>query len=262
MNKLSSEQVTQLKEIGTHLRQRRLELSIPLEQIASSTKIRLGLLRALEDGQVDQLPEPVYLKGLIRRYGKALQIDGSALVKTFAQSSDSASSVASETAPQELSPNRILWRTTGLGFYVLYLLLLVGALCGLFYFLNPPPAEEQLADELVTKEPSPPVVDSPPSTSTSPKTSTSPTPQALEEPAPLSVTVSLEGSSWLTVTIDGQTSYEGILTKGTQRTWKAKKQLSIRAGNAGAVSLSINQEPPQLLGRPGEVKEVNLTQSE
>ncbi|MGH2414352.1 MAG: DUF4115 domain-containing protein, partial [Microcystaceae cyanobacterium] len=51
---------------------------------------------------------------------------------------------------------------------------------------------------------------------------------------------------------------EGVLSKGTQKSWQAKKQLSIRAGNAGAVSLSIDQKPPQLMGRFGEVKEVTL----
>ncbi len=253
MSKFSPEQVEKLKEIGIYLRQRRLELSISLEQITSSTLIRVGLLKAIEEGQVDQLPEPVYLQGLIRHYGDALQIDGEALAKTFPQSDRS---VASKTSPQGSSPGKVFWKLMRLEVYFLYILLLAGAVYGLFYFLKRSPVDKP---EPLSTETSPPVVTSPPPTPTpSPAKTPTPKPQASEETAPLSATVSLEGRSWFRVQVDGKTEFEGILNEGTQKTWKAKKQLIIRVGNAGAVRLSKNQGSPQLLGSPGEVKEVTL----
>jgi hypothetical protein len=72
----------------------------------------------------------------------------------------------------------------------------------------------------------------------------------------VSVKLNLEGDSWLRIKVDGKTEFEGILSKGTEKNWTAEQQITIRAGNAGAVKLSQNQESSQLLGRVGEVKEV------
>ncbi|XTZ11398.1 MAG: DUF4115 domain-containing protein [cyanobacterium endosymbiont of Rhopalodia yunnanensis] len=61
------------------------------------------------------------------------------------------------------------------------------------------------------------------------------------------------------IKIDGKIKYEGILVKGTQQTWTAQKTLIIRAGNAGAVNLVVNDQPSRKLGNIGEVQEVILT---
>jgi cytoskeleton protein RodZ len=76
-------QEEQLKEIGTHLRQVRQQKSISIEEVAARTCIRLRMLKALEDGLLDQLPEPIYIQGFIRRYGDFLGLDGNDLAKDF-----------------------------------------------------------------------------------------------------------------------------------------------------------------------------------
>jgi pseudouridine synthase len=56
---------------------------LSLEAVASKTLIRASLLQAIEHGDLDSLPEPVYIRGLIRRYGDALGLDGEALAIQF-----------------------------------------------------------------------------------------------------------------------------------------------------------------------------------
>jgi hypothetical protein len=73
--------------------------------------------------------------------------------------------------------------------------------------------------------------------------------------------LSFKDESWLRVIVDGKTEFEGILTKGIEKTWTAKKQLTIRVGNAGGVMTSLNKQEPKLLGRLSEVKEVTFTPS-
>jgi hypothetical protein len=60
---------------------------------------------------------------------------------------------------------------------------------------------------------------------------------------------------------DGKTEFEGTLNKGEQKTWTAKKNLLLRVGNAGAVTVSHNQGTEKVLGTLGEVKEINFTSS-
>lgn len=78
-------------------------------------------------------------------------------------------------------------------------------------------------------------------------------------PTALSIIVKLEDRSWLEIFVDGQLGYRGTLEAGEQKTWTAKKTFNIKAGNAGAVKISVNEKPPQPLGKIGEVKEVTLT---
>ncbi|NEO63552.1 MAG: helix-turn-helix domain-containing protein, partial [Moorea sp. SIO4G2] len=63
MSHLSLEQEEQLQKIGTYLSQVRQEKSIPIEEVANNTFIRLHILQALEAGQSEPLPEPVYIQG-------------------------------------------------------------------------------------------------------------------------------------------------------------------------------------------------------
>ncbi|NJR66514.1 MAG: helix-turn-helix domain-containing protein [Leptolyngbyaceae cyanobacterium CRU_2_3] len=83
MEKLDSAQLDQLKEIGAYLRQVRQEQAKSLEEIATKTCIRLPLLRAIELGQEQVLPEPVFVQGFIRRYADVLGLDGTGLSRTF-----------------------------------------------------------------------------------------------------------------------------------------------------------------------------------
>ncbi len=83
MSRLNPEQAEQLKEIGAYLRLHRQEQSISTEEVAAKTFIQSRLLKALEEGQLEQLPEPVFIQGFIRRYADALKLDGAALAETF-----------------------------------------------------------------------------------------------------------------------------------------------------------------------------------
>lgn len=83
MNKLDSTQLEQLQAIGAYLYEVRLAQSRTLEEIAAKTYIPLRLLKALEAGQEQPLPEPVFVQGFIRRYADALGLDGLELAQEF-----------------------------------------------------------------------------------------------------------------------------------------------------------------------------------
>lgn len=241
MNHLDPAQVEQLQEIGAYLRQRRQESSISIEEIAAKTLIRLGILKAIEEGQFDQLPEPVFVQGFIRRYGDVLGLDGAALAKTFPTSFSLPAE--SEAFIQALPKSR----SRSIPLYVPSILLLLIAAGGLFYFLSRQRTTEPVVQQrAVTTVPS------------------SPLPKPIASPigSPIQVTVNLTEQSWLQVMADGKTQFEGVLPKGKQQTWIAKKQLTVRAGNAGAVLVAYNREKPRLLGTTGDIREVTFTNQE
>ncbi len=71
--------------------------------------------------------------------------------------------------------------------------------------------------------------------------------------------MTLTAQSWLRITSDGRTEFEGILQPGDSRLWTADQALTIRAGNAGAVMVSYNDKQAEALGQPGMVREITYS---
>lgn len=138
---LNEAQVEQLKEITTHLRQVRQEKSIRIEEIAAQTLIRSGVLQALEEERFEELPEPIFVQGFIRRYGDALGLDGNALSYAFITNAVR-QDFNNAHKNSDNKPN------TYIPLVVTYILLLVAASAGLFYTLNSP----QITSESLTPE--------------------------------------------------------------------------------------------------------------
>jgi cytoskeletal protein RodZ len=136
---LSEVQLEQLKQIGTYLRQARQEKSILIEKIAAQILIRSTLLQALEEAQLEELPEPIFIQGFIRRYADALGLDGNTLANTF----------VTNTFHQSSSHNdKNLGKRTNIftPIFIIYMLLLASASFGLFYILNSQPTSESIAE--------------------------------------------------------------------------------------------------------------------
>jgi cytoskeletal protein RodZ len=264
---LNQAQEEQLKEIAAQLRQVREEKSLSIEEIAAYTRIRPAFLEAIEEGRFEALPEPVYVQGFIRHFGNAVGVDGTALATSFANT-------FTQSEPQEDIHQPETKPNIQVPLAVPYVLLLAAASFGLFYVLNLQRSAEShtqnnfssVATEEKIKIEQTPVTSLPAASSPSPTSVMSSPPLTDPTPSPttatssaLKVSVELQGESWLRVKVDGKTEFEGILKKGERKTWTANKELFVRSGNAGAVLISTNNQPPKPLGAMGRIKEITYT---
>ena len=60
---------------GQDLKQIRTELGLTIEQIAEETKIRVNHIQSIEEGQAEQMPPAVFLKGFVKSYLKCLGLE-------------------------------------------------------------------------------------------------------------------------------------------------------------------------------------------
>jgi cytoskeletal protein RodZ len=258
-------QQEQLQEITQYLRQVRQDRSIRIEEIAARTNIQITVLKALDAGKFEELPEPVYVQGFIRRYGDAVGLDGATLANTFTIND------FPQYATYNNSQNLDRKTTTYIPNFVPYVLLLALAAVGGIYVLNPKVITEFIAKKqnsvttqaattapvTSTDEPLAQIQNSVSTSETTPLLIAPP-----QKPANtnnLEVSLELQGKSWLQVTVDDKTEFMGNLNKGAQRTWTAKEKLTVRSGNAGAVLISVNQQPAKPFGDDGDIKEVTFT---
>jgi len=286
---LDSEQLEQLKAIGTFLGEVREEEGRTLEDIATKTYIPLRLLKAIEAGQEQILPEPVFVQGFIRRYGDALGLDGSELSKRFPVTAVPMISAftahqESKTSLPDPEPGNAyvpsatnVWQPAELPSsrppYLLIGGIALVALAGLVFGVIAPrlkpsaPIAKAPASQPQPVKPSVVAPVSSPAASVPEETplAASPTPSvtAIASPtnadSPVSIDVNLSDRSWVQVVVDGTVKYEGILEKGAQESWSGKESIVISSGNAGAVSVAFNKGAAKTMGKLGAIEEQTYT---
>jgi cytoskeletal protein RodZ len=281
----------QLQEIGAQLAKLRQEQAKSLEEIAARTYIPLRLLKAIETGQEQSLPEPVFVQGFIRRYADVLGLNGLELSKNFpvqtmvipkpepqhgVEGFEAAPAFATESwtpRPEHDRPHRRIPVGVFVGVGAL-------ALAGVLFAVIKPtlnqgatssataPRQEAStagATSPAASSPAPateptPTVASPTPTVASPTPAvvTSPSPATSQDSVNVSVTVTGE-EAWIAVSVDGKNEFEGLLQKGDTRSWSGKQAVTIFSGNAGAVSVALNGESAEPLGDPGQLDEKTFT---
>ncbi len=250
-----------LAAIGSQLREYREQQSISLDKVAVVTMIRRNLLQAIEDGQLDQLPEPVYTQGLIKRYAEAMGLDGTQFADFF------------PIEPPPRSTTKLSWQNgpqlRPMHLYLFYTLLIIcsvnvlSQLMGGSLTAKNGTGTQELAFEQeqarlaqsASKNQKADSYDAVEATRTG---------QSLDKSGnkPVMVSVSFKDESWMKIEVDGKPEFEGTLPSGTVRTWQAQNKLVVLAGNAGGVMIAVNNGQAEQLGESGVAKEVVFTADE
>ncbi|WP_088891128.1 helix-turn-helix domain-containing protein [Leptolyngbya ohadii] len=241
------EQLERLMQIGGYLREVREDMGWTLEEVASRTLIQSRLLRAIEEGKIQQLPEPVYIQGFIRRYAEALGLDSSAIAEAFPTTTTIKQATPSwGVSPAQLRPVHL---------YIAYITLIVASVSWLSHLMNrsAPPTAPQINATL-------PAPANSPRPAASPAAKPSPNASSANR-QPVQVDIKLRAQSWMEIESDGKVLLAEVLPEGTERTLTANSQLRIRAGNAGGVLVAYNGEEAKPLGAPGAVEERTFSAS-
>ncbi|MDJ0555622.1 MAG: helix-turn-helix domain-containing protein [Microcoleaceae cyanobacterium MO_207.B10] len=77
------ERHTYLYQLGEKLRKARQMRCLSLKQIHKQTFVPLHYIEAIEKGNIEELPEDIYLRGFIFRIGNTLGLDGASLAAAF-----------------------------------------------------------------------------------------------------------------------------------------------------------------------------------
>jgi cytoskeletal protein RodZ len=235
-----------LPSIGEKLRVTREGHGFQLDEVVAYTKIARKLLQAIEEANFSNLPEPIYIRGLIKRYADALGLDGAELANSF---------------PIEV--NRIVhkpsWKTNSSGqlrpvhLYLLYIGTIACSVTGLSHVLSTDAFQANNARNVAQSQ-------TPTSASALPEQNQQFDLQSvansnINPKQPVQVGLTLKDSSWIRVEVDGKTEFEGVLPQGSQRTWKAQAQLIVRTRNAGAVLVSVNEQQAKPMGESGKAEQ-------
>jgi len=270
-----------MKRLGEFLRGERQARGISLQQLAADTRISMKMLQAIEEGDSEQLPAPVLIKGFLRAYAQRIGLDPEDVIVEY---QDLIEEVGARQEALEKFHQRLHPKSSKKKFFALFLAL--GLLAGLAllwshasYVHRQPktPAEgksyfsvevgqrstraesasepkERKASEEATKA-AKEIDTEAGSESSQPSVRKAPI-ESL--PAPFVLRVEALEKTWLHIIIDGGQEGEYLLQPGEQLTWMARSHLELLVGNAGGIRLFLNDNPLKTLGESGRVVRLEL----
>lgn len=240
------------ESFGRFLQALRLEKGITVAQVSEETRIGTATLEAIEREDLSLLPPEVFLKGFLRSYARVVGADPEEAVRRC----DRLRSIRNAAERSDREPER---SRPGLGrrlFAVLTLLiaLIVATLLAFQHW------DGRQADTMATGP-----ADSPPASEAQPgqrplapvPSSAAEAPQATETPKYVLV-ISAREKSWVKVVLDQGIPSEHELKAGDRLRLEARAKFNLLIGNAGGVTLVLNDKPVPAPGKRGEIVNLHL----
>jgi transcriptional regulator with XRE-family HTH domain len=234
-----------LQDIGNNLRQLREHKQMSREDVSARTQIQPRLIQAIEEGHIEMLPESVFVKGMVKRYGDSLGLDGRTIAARVPKWEPEVATFEPITklqttgfsAPIRVSPTRL---------YFGYTLAIVSLGACASYAIDNATKPPALPTFVTTAQPRPAAI--PAVTAAKPA-----------QPSPgVGIEIVVQRPTWAQIGIDGTTKFTGNLKAGTQLNWIATKQITINTNNAGGLVISRGKQPPKPLGKIGQKQSVTI----
>lgn len=231
-----------ISDFGERIRAERQKQGLTLEEVAKETKIQTIYLNAIEENNFAILPPRVYATGFVRRYCDFLKMDVEALSCEFQSLAYANDSLEKVDLTAKKKKNRKSLNIPGknilAGAVFLVLVLWAGS-----YLVS------YISNWSVNN---PPVTHEPQSGKQSVPLDNTPVQPAADM---LQIDIEARQRCWLQVKVDGTVVFSKTMAVGDKQSFTAKQAITIKAGNAGGVDLSINKKPPVPMGQVNEVVE-------
>jgi len=261
-------------DFGTFLRQAREKRGISLQQVSVTTKISARVLDALERNDASKLPGGIFSRAFVRSYAREVGLEPELAVASFVAAfpeesgaEEMPSATTAEDAETFESRRRVA--TTLVQLLVVSLVVVV---LGLIYVtmwgskakpapsVSEPGARQPLRPPAATQQATP--APAPPSPSTPPEpdvTAGGVVDSAVGQGAPLVVGIVASDLCWLSVTVDGTRVLARNLQAGERLEYRVRTGVTMIAGNAAALAVTLNGKPARPLGGPGRVVTTTIT---
>jgi len=256
-----------LATIGQKLRSAREAQGLTLAQVYDRTKIPLNHLHAVEQGDLDELPEPVFIYGFIKRYAECIGLDGQVIADEFRRHVEEASGNGrkNHNAPvtpyyassEYISKSKVKVSVPVYKQWLFNSLIIMGVVGLITWFINTQqnnianqtdPSLNGLRNATRGLAPVAPLPNQPAQPATQPVTATQDTSQRLTLSATRHVWVEVKRIS------NGDSIYTGYLEQGDRRDFEDPQGLIVRAGDGGSLSVE-RQGKIEPFGLNGKVSE-------
>ena len=240
--------------IGIELKRERELRGITLQEIADATKINIRYLKDLEEDRLENLPGTFFLKGIIRSYAKYIGLDENTILNSYYESELHREQETEEEKEEEkeMDPQKTQYtlptKVKRILFSISLFLVFMAVLTLLYIFIYQKPKTQQIQEAESTQAIQKSVPTPPPET------------PVVEEEKEMVLDLTFLMETWIQIYADGELVIDGIKIEGEKIQVIAKVELLIHTGNAGGISVILNNKTGNPFGDPGEVKrDISIT---
>ena len=240
--------------IGMQLRQAREARGLSVGAVAATTRIQPRVIDGIERNDLSAIPPRPFARGFVATYAREVGLDPAETVRTYfaqftppAAAEPSSSPTRSHPAPSVRSGRRIALALVAGAAVV------VAVAAGMSRSGARATAEAGAvgtSGQAGSPAAAPAALDGQRSDVAL---------AAARAQAGLVVVLEVERAAWITAGVDGTRVLYRTLPAGARETLRADRMVTVRAGDAGAVRVSVDGGTPAPLGRPGEVRTVVFT---
>ena len=234
---------------GRYLQSIRREKKISLEKVSEETRIAASNLQLIEKEALEALPDKVFVKGFLRSYARAIGADGDEAVKLYEARLNMVSRL---TDAGSFSPKSSLFAWRNLILSLMTVLAVIAlTLYGVSYFQNRMPPAETVKTPAGSEHSE--------TSFSRQETDSSVKKVATQKPLKkLMLHIAAVDDTWIKVIIDNKDSKEYNLISGEKIELEASAGFNLLIGNAGGLELEFNGKPINIVGKAGEVVNIEL----
>ncbi|MFD5202821.1 helix-turn-helix domain-containing protein [Streptomyces sp. NPDC058375] len=249
--------------IGRALQQARIAAGLTVEEVSSSTRVRIPIVHAIEQDDFSRCGGDVYARGHIRTFARAVGLDPEPLVEEYdadhgGRPAPTPAAPLFEAERIRSEPRRPNWTAA----MVAAIVAVVGFV-GFTLFSG----EDEPTNTAQVAEGSKPD-----------KTAAKPTATKPADPKPVpsesaiaaaprdKVTVKIgvtRDESWISAKDhNGRMLFDGLLLEGESKTFQDSERIDLVLGNAGVIELFVNGKKLQDRFEPGQVERLSYTKGD
>lgn len=251
--------------IGRALQQARIDAGLTIDEVSSSTRVRVPIVHAIEEDDFSRCGGDVYARGHIRTLARAVGIDPDPLVAQYdadhgGRPSPTPAAPLFEAERIRPEPRRPNWTAAMVAAIV--------AVVGFVGFTLFNGSEDGSKGSKVADGPAPEQkprpTKSPASKPADPKPDPSDSAIAAVPKDKVTVKLSvLDDKSWISAkSHNGRLLFDGTLLKGESKTFQDDERVDLILGNAGAIELFVNGKRVDEEFETGQVERLSYTKGD
>lgn len=250
------------RTVGARLREAREKRGVSLRQIASRTRISVMSLEALERSDLARLPGGIFTRAFIRAYAQEVGLDPDRTIQDFiAELPPEAATATAHHAvvedSEKLESDRKIVATA-----VRLVLVSIPLVALVIYYGTHRLPQPRHTDETAPAESPAPAREPPPAERVPPVSEAIPAaPAPVRNTGGLRMEIAPRAACWVSVTVDGEPTFSGLMNAGDTRLITAQEQILVNVGDAGAFAYTLNGREGLPLGARGEVVSKRITLS-
>ena len=255
-----------MTNFGAAFKKARESKGISLDRVSAETRISTRFLVAIENEEFSLLPGGIFNRGFVRAYAEKVGLNPDQTVAEYERLVAVGESPLPLTsvAPSNGRSDRRLYPLAigGLLLVVIAFYIFTKEASNTAQTTSPSSVTSAAAPPLptpATSTPPPSELVSPPTTPPE-VTSAAPEPETPPQTEPVRIDINVTETTWIKVGTDGVTVDAGeVLEPGTTRHFAAQNSIYLSIGNAGGLSIKINDMTAKSLGKSGQVRELTIT---